>query len=332
MNRQIILQSRPSGMPVPENFSMVEIPVPSPAEGELLVKAKFISVDPYMRGRMNDSKSYIGAFETGKPINGGIVARVTESRHPGFKEGDAVIGAMSWQEIQVVKADQVSKIDMIAAPLSYHLGILGMPGMTAYFGLLDIGKPKAGETVVVSGAAGAVGTVVCQIARIKGSRVVGIAGNDEKTNWLKNEIGVDETINYRSAENLQEALSEACPNGVDVYFDNVGGEISDAVMTQINKGARIIICGQISLYNATQAPTGPRVQPILLGNTALMQGFLVRSYSDRYPEAVKELSKWIKDGKLKYRETISKGFETLPNAFIGLFRGENTGKYLVEVE
>ncbi len=332
MNRQIIFKSRPAGMPQPDNFELRDIPVPSSGEGELLVKVKFLSVDPYMRGRMNDGKSYIPGFETGKPMSGSVVARVVESRHSGFSEGDAVFGNMLWQETQVVKAGDVRKVDMTDAPLSYHLGILGMPGMTAYFGLLDIGRPKAEETVVVSGAAGAVGTVVVQIARIKGCRVVGIAGNDEKNAWLKNKLDVDETINYHTAGNLEDALSKACPDGVDVYFDNVGGEISDAVLTQINKGARIIICGQISLYNETEVPVGPRIQPLLLRSTALMQGFMVRNYTDRFDEAMKELSKWVREGKLVYRETISKGFETLPKAFIGLFSGENTGKYLVEAD
>ena len=330
MNRQIILKSRPVGVPGIEHFELNEVSVGSPGEGELLLKSLYVSVDPYMRGRMSDAKSYIPPFEVGKPVNGGVVAEVVESRHPDFAVGDAVIGQLAWQEIQIAKADTVRLIDKTSVPLSYYLGILGMPGLTAYFGLLDIGMPVAGETVVVSGAAGAVGMIVSQIARIKGCRVVGIAGSDEKVNYLKTDIGLDEVLNYKTENDLNSAIARACAKGVDIYFDNVGGEISDAVITNINKGARIILCGQISLYNSRETPVGPRIQTTLLKKSALMKGFIVSDYSDRFSEGIKQLAQWIKEGQLKSQETILHGFESLPEAFIGLFQGKNTGKYLVE--
>jgi len=332
-NRQIILKSRPVGRPTADNFELKEIEVPTPAEGELLVKSLYISVDPYMRGRMSDAKSYVEPFQVGEPINGGAVAEVVESRHAGFSKGDVVVSRpLAWQELQVVPAETVNKIDKNAAPLSYYLGILGMTGMTAYFGLLDIGKPKKGETVVVSGAAGAVGTAVGQIAQIQGCRVVGIAGSDEKLRYLKDELHFDEVINYHEEKEMEKAIAEACPDGVDVYFDNVGGEISDAVIANINKFARIPVCGQISLYNATSVPTGPRIQPTILKKSALMQGFIISNYLDRFPEGITQLTEWVKEGKLKNRETVVKGFEKLPEAFIGLFDGVNTGKLIVETK
>lgn len=332
MNREIVLKSRPVGRPTAENFEIVKAPATTLNNGELLLKAKYISVDPYMRGRMSDAKSYVAPYEVGKPIEGGVVAEVVESRSPQFSPGDTVIGMLQWKLVQAVSAEKVTKLNKETAPLSYYLGILGMPGLTAYFGLLDIGKPKEGETVVVSAAAGAVGMVVGQIAKLKGCRVVGIAGSDAKNNYLKNELKFDEVINYRTTKNITEAVAQACPNGVDVYFDNVGGEISDAVMAQINKGARIAICGQISLYNNTEMPVGPRLQPTILKKSALMQGFIVSNYAARFPEGVKQLAQWLSEGKLTYQQTITQGFENLPNAFMGLFEGENMGKSLVEIE
>lgn len=317
-------------MPVPAGFEINEAVVSPLQDGELRVKTRFISVDPYMRGRMSEAKSYIPPFEVGKPLNGGVVAEVIESRNPGFVPGDAVLGHLLWQEIQNVDALTVKKIDSGAAPLSYYLGILGMPGLTAYFGLLDIGKPVAGETVVVSGAAGAVGMVVCQIARLKGCRVIGIAGSDEKTTYLKDMLKLDEVLNYRNEKDMELAIARACPNGVDVYFDNVGGEIADGVIRNINKGARIVLCGQISLYNSVEVPTGPRLQPLLLKKSALMQGFIVSNFAPRFDEGIQQLAQWLGDGKLTCQETIIQGFESLPEAFIGLFHGRNTGKLLVE--
>jgi NADPH-dependent curcumin reductase CurA len=332
MNKRILLKSRPIGLPTLQNFEIVEAPAIVVKEGELLVKAKYISVDPYMRGRMSDAKSYISPFEVGKPIEGGVVGEVIESHHDVFKVGDFVIGTLLWQEIQPIAAEKITRLNPGDAPLSYYLGILGMPGLTAYFGLQEIGKPANSETVVVSGAAGAVGMVVGQIARMKGCRVVGIAGSDEKIGYLKNELHFDEVINYKSTSNLENAIAMTCPNGVDVYYDNVGGVISDVVIAHINKGARIVLCGQISLYNQTEAELGPRLQPILLKKSALMQGFLVTNYLPRWGEGIQQLAKWLTEGKLNYRQTIIKGFDNLPNTFIGLFEGKNIGKMLVEVD
>ncbi len=331
MNRKILLKSRPNGIPNVNNFEITEAVLPDLKEGELLLKALYISVDPYMRGRMSDAKSYAPPFEVGKPIYGGIVARVIESKADGFASGETVLANMNWQELQIISVSSVTKIAKSNTPLSYYLGILGMPGLTAYFGLLKIGKPKHGETVVVSGAAGAVGTVVCQIAKLKGCRVVGIAGSDEKLSYLKNELGVDEIINYHTTGDMHKAIVKACPNGVDVYYDNVGGEISDAVISNLNGFSRVVICGQISLYNATEMPVGPRLQPLLLKRSVLMQGFIVSDFADRISEGSQQLNQWVSEGKLKFEETIVDGFEKLPETFIGLFEGKNIGKYLVKV-
>ncbi|WP_299821390.1 NADP-dependent oxidoreductase [uncultured Pontibacter sp.] len=329
--KKILLRSRPQGVPDQNNFEFVEEQIESPNEGELLLKALYISVDPYMRGRMNDAKSYAPPYKVNEPITGGVVAEVVESRHPKFEKGDVILGSLPWQTYSISDGKGVQKIDPEVAPLSYHLGILGMPGLTAYCGLLFIGEPKEGETVVVSGAAGAVGTVVGQIAKLKGCRVIGIAGTDEKVAYLKEELGFDEAINYKTTPDIAKALEQACPNGVDIYFDNVGGDISDAVYTLLNKFARIAICGQIAFYNATSRPTGPRIEPMLLTKSCLMKGFIVGDYAARFPEAAKDLTAWVKAGKLKYEESITEGFDNLPQAFLGLFKGENTGKQLVKI-
>lgn len=290
----------------------------------------YYSVDPYMRGRMNDSKSYISSYQIGEPIIGGVVSRVIESKSDKLKPGDVLLGRLPWRMRTVVSTKGLQKIESTLFPLSYYLGVLGMPGLTAYFGLLDIGKPKAGQTVVISGAAGAVGVVVGQIAAIYGCRVVGITGSDEKVLRLKTEFGFDEGINYKSIADLTLVIAHACPLGVDIYFDNVGGEISDAIISQLNFQARIPICGQISLYNSGVATTGPRLEPQLLSHSAIAQGFLVSNYQNRFGEGFQQLVRWIKEGKLKYPETIIKGFDQLPAAFIGLFKGENMGKMIVE--
>ncbi|MCX6238616.1 MAG: NADP-dependent oxidoreductase [Bacteroidia bacterium] len=331
MTQQIILKSRPIGVPTPGNFETRTVEIPAITNGMVRLKAHTFSVDPYMRGRMSDAKSYIAPYSVGEPIVGGGIARVVESNADGFNVGDFVLGMIPWQEEMVVDAIGLQVIDGSIAPLSYYLGILGMPGLTAYFGLLDIGKPKRGETVVVSGAAGAVGIVVGQIAKIQGCRVIGIAGDDIKMNYLLNELHFDSVINYKTTTNLYAAIASACPSGVDVYFDNVGGEISDAVVAQINKDARIIICGQISLYNATTQPTGPRIQPTILKRSALMQGFIVSNYASRFSEGFKALAHWVGSGQLKYTNTIYHGFEKLPEAFIALFKGKNLGKLIIEV-
>jgi NADPH:quinone reductase len=331
INRQIVLASRPAGMPSESCFKRVSSSIPKPGEGQLLVRTRFISVDPYMRGRMNDRKSYVPPFQLNEVLNGGVVADVLESTSTNFVKGDVVVGNLGWQDYSVAGEKDVRKINPDIAPATTALGVLGMTGLTAYFGLLDIGQPVQGETVVVSAAAGAVGTIVGQIAKIHRCRVVGIAGSDRKTKYLTDELGFDAAVNYRTSHDLQEVLARACPNGVDIYFDNVGGDISDAVLSLINNGARIPLCGQISLYNDNRVPIGPRLQPVLLTHSALMKGFLVRNYSARFDEGTRELANWLKEKKLKYTESIIEGLENAPKAFIGLFAGENLGKQLVRV-
>lgn len=328
--KEIRLKSRPDGMPTKDNFEFKETEVPTVKDGEVLLKGFFYSVDPYMRGRMNEGKSYVAPFKVGEPLSGGVIAEVIESKSSDFKKGDKVQANLPWKKEMMAKAEDLQKIDDSIAPASYYLGILGMTGLTAYFGLLDIGKPKKGETVVISGAAGAVGSVVGQIAKIKGCQVVGIAGSDAKIKMLKEKFGFDAGINYKSTDDMKAAVAKACPDGVDIYYDNVGGPISDAVIANINFHARIPLCGQISLYNATETPTGPRLQPMLLTRSVLMQGFIVGNYSDRFSEGSKQLAQWVKDGKLTFEETIVEGFDKLPEAFIGLFHGENKGKMVVK--
>jgi NADPH-dependent curcumin reductase CurA len=329
-NKEIRFASRPTGLPTLDNFNLVDADVPKPTDGEVLVRMLYISVDPYLRGRMREGRSYVPPFEVGQVIESGAIGEVVESRSPKFQKGDIVTGMFGWRLYNVAKADGLVKIPQ-GVPVTTALGVLGMPGLTAYFGLLDIGQPKEGETVVVSGAAGAVGMTVCQIAKIKGCRVVGIAGSEEKNQYLRNELGVDATINYKDPGDIRNALKEACPNGVDIYFDNVGGEISDAVLALLRQGARIILCGQISLYCLDKPDLGPRPQPYLLVNRALMKGFIVTDYSARFSEGVTQLSQWLAAGKLKYAESVVEGFENTPQAFIGLFTGENLGKQIVKV-
>ncbi|NHN34043.1 NADP-dependent oxidoreductase [Paenibacillus agricola] len=330
-NKVIKLVSRPKEMPTLDNFSIEEAQIPSPAQGEVLLRTLYISVDPYMRGRMNDAKSYAPPFALNEAIAGGVISEVVESYAEGFQKGDVVLGNSTWTLYSVAKPERLTVIDPNIAPITTALGVLGMPGLTAYFGLLDIGQPKEGETVVVSGAAGAVGMIVGQIAKIKGARVVGIAGSDEKNEYLIKELGFDAAINYKTTADLHAELAQACPDGIDVYFDNVGGAISDAALSLINKNARIPICGQIALYNLGKADVGNRIQSVLLVNTALMQGFLVGQYAARFPEAVSQLAQWLQQKKLKYAENIVDGFEQTPHAFIGLFTGDNLGKQLVKV-
>jgi NADPH-dependent curcumin reductase CurA len=290
----------------------------------------YFSVDPYMRGRMNDAKSYTPPFEIGKPISGGVVAKVLKSNAADFKENDLVTGNLPWQQYSIATEKGLLKIDTTHAPASYYLGVLGMPGLTAYFGLMHIGKPKPGETIVVSGAAGAVGIVVGQIAKLHGCRVIGIAGSDEKVKLLKDQFGFDEAINYKTTTDIKKSIADVCPNAVDIYYDNVGGDISDAVISQINFNARIVLCGQIALYNSTEVPMGPRLQPMLLTRSVLMQGFIVSNYQNQFAEGISHLSGWVKEGKLKYKETMVKGFDKLPGALLGLFEGDNIGKMIVE--
>ena len=331
VNRQILLVKRPIGMPDEGCFTLGASSMPQPMKGQVLVRTRFISVDPYMRGRMNDRKSYTPPFQLNEVLNGGVVGEVVESKSDTYAKGDVVVGNLGWQDYSIAGEKEIRKVDADLAPVSTALGVLGMPGLTAYFGLLDIGQPKPEETVVVSGAAGAVGTIVGQIAKIQGCRVVGVAGSDKKTSYLIEKLGFDAAINYRTHPDLKNAVQEACPKGVDIYFDNVGGDISDAVLSSINNNARIPLCGQISLYNEKDIPMGPRIQPQLLAHTALMQGFLVRNYADRFEDGLRQLAQWLRDKRLKYAEDVIEGLENTPKAFIGLFAGENLGKQLVKV-
>ncbi len=328
--QQIVLSSRPIGVPVSENFRIEQVVLPELESEEILLKGMYYSVDPYMRGRMNDAKSYVPPFEINKPLNGSVVGQVVESKSHNYKPGDVVLGSLPWRKDIIALEKDLRVVDTNLAPPSYYLSVLGMTGLTAYFGLMHIGKPKAGETVVVSAAAGAVGMVVGQIAKIQGCHVVGIAGSDEKAKLLTNEFGFDEVINYNTAPDMNKAIAAACPRLVDVYFDNVGGEISDAVIKNINFHARIPLCGQISLYNSTETPMGPRLQPMLLTRSVLMQGFIIGNFKDQFPEGIQMLARWLKEDKLKFTETIEHGFENLPKALLGLFKGKNTGKMIVE--
>jgi NADPH:quinone reductase len=328
--QQIVLASRPKGTVTAENFRFENVVLSDLQDGEVLLQGMYYSVDPYMRGRMNDTKSYTPPYQIDQPIAGGVVAEVLASKSADYKKGDLVTGNLPWRIQNVVAAKGLRKIDISIAPASYYLGILGMTGLTAYFGLMDIGKPKSGETVVVSGAAGAVGLVVGQIAKIQGCRVIGITGSDEKTRLLKEEYGFDEAINYKTATNLRASIARACPDSVDIYFDNVGGIISDAVISKMNFHSRIPLCGQISLYNNPEISVGPRLQPYLLTRSVLMQGFIVSNYSDRFPDGIQKLMQWVLEKKLKFTETVVNGFNMLPDALLGLFKGENTGKMIVK--
>ena len=327
--RQIVLSSRPIGLPTKDNFRFENVDIAQIKEGEVLLQGLYYSVDPYMRGRMNEGKSYVPAFQINEPFAGGVIARVIQTKSDSFTIDDYVLGSLPWRENCIAREKDIYPIDATIAPASYYLGVLGMTGLTAYIGLLHIGKPKFGETVVVSGAAGAVGIVVGQIAKIQGCHVVGITGSDKKADLLRKEYGFDQAINYKTTPDLKKAITEACPDGVDIYFDNVGGVISDAVIKNLNFHSRIPLCGQIALYNNTDNSLAPRLQPILLTKSILMQGFIVKDYQDLFPEATEHLSQWVKEGKLKFMETVAHGFDQLPTALIGLFNGENIGKMIV---
>lgn len=331
LNRQIILAKRPIGLPDESCFKLNTSEIPQPKDGQVLVRTRFLSVDPYMRGRMNDRRSYVAPYQINEILTGGVVGEVVETKSSKFIKGDFVVSTLGWQDYSIADEKELRKINPAIAPVSTALGVLGMTGLTAYFGFLDIGQPKPGETVVVSGAAGAVGTIVGQIAKLYGCRVVGITGSDKKKSYLTSKLGFDEAINYKTVPHLRRALKEACPKGVDIYFDNVGGSISDAVISLINHHARIALCGQISLYNETILPTGPRLEPRLLTFSALMKGFIIHNYEDRFDEGLQQLTAWLIEKKIKYAETIIDGLENAPKAFLGLFDGENLGKQLVKV-
>ena len=331
LNRKIVLASRPPGMVSESNFRLVEEEVRALQDGEILVRALYLSVDPYMRGRMRDVKSYADPVGIDEVMVGEIVGRIEQSRHPTLQTGDMVAGHLGWQEYAISRGKGLRKIDPSSAPVSSALHVLGMPGATAYFGLLDVCRAQEGDTVVVSGAAGAVGSIVGQIGKILGCRVVGIAGDDDKLEWLTGDLGFDGGINYKTSGNLARELDKLCPDGVNCFFDNVGGPVSDAVIPLLAQNAHMAICGQISQYNAEKPELGPRLLWHLIVKRATIRGFLVFDYFDRFGEAMKRLSEWVISGKIKYRENIIEGIENAPRAFVGLFKGENTGKQLVHI-
>lgn len=331
MNKAILLNTRPNGKPSLSNFKFVEEEMPLVHSDELLLKTVYVSVDPYLRGRMSEAKSYVPPFELNKPIQSGIIAEVIESNHANFKVGDFVTSILNWKEYQTSNGNGLIKVNQKDVKLSAFLSVLGMTGLTAYLGLTQIAKPQPGETMVVSGAAGAVGSIVGQIGKILGCKVIGLAGTDDKVKLLESQFGFDKAINYKTTADIKTAIKKVAPEGIDIYFDNVGGEISDAVLANINKLARVPVCGAISLYNETEVPMGPRLQPILVKNSVLMQGFIVSNFADKFPEAVKQLGEWLQEGKLTYKETIVTGFDQIPQAFIDLFEGKNEGKMIVKI-
>ena len=331
VNRQWLLVNRPPGWPRESDFKLAQSPVPEPGPGQLLARVLWLSVDPYMRGRMRDVKSYAPPVPLGGVMEGGTVARVVASKQPRFKVGDLVEGRLGWQDYALSDGKGLRAIDPALAPVSTALGVLGMPGLTAYFGLLEICRPKAGETVLVSGAAGAVGSLVGQIARIQGARAVGIAGTDDKVRWIAGELGFDAAFNYKTVPNYGAKIAELCPKGVDCYFDNVGGEITDAVFPLLNTGARVAICGQISQYNLEKPEQGPRLLWHFIRQQLRVEGFLVFQFAERYKQGLEQLAQWVGSGRLRYRETVVEGLEHAPTAFLSMMRGENLGKQLVHV-
>ena len=331
INRKFTLAARPVGYPKPSDFDLVTEPIPVPEDGEVLVHTNYLSVDPYMRGRMNDRASYAPNVQIGEVMVGTVVGEVVASKNPDFQVGDIATGGLGWQEYGVSDGNNLRKVDPTLAPISTALGILGMPGLTAYFGLLEICNPQAGETVFVSAAAGAVGSLVGQIAKIKGCCAVGSAGSDEKVDYVVDELGFDAAFNYKTTEDYGTQLAELCPDGIDAYFDNVGGAITDAVFPLINVKARVSICGQISQYNLEKPEQGPRFLWHLIVKRAKIQGFLVFEFADKHDDGLRQMAEWIQSGKLKYREEITEGFENAPTAFIGMLKGSNIGKQLVKV-
>ena len=332
-NRRFVLASRPEGAPVPDNFRLESGDVPEPGEGELLLRTVFLSLDPYMRGRMSDAPSYAAPVEIGGLMVGGTVCRVAKSRHPEYAEGDWVLAYSGWQDYALSDGSGLFKLDPDRAPPSWALGILGMPGFTAYMGLTDIGQPRAGETVVVAAASGAVGSVVGQVAGLLGCRVVGVAGGQEKCDYVTGTLGFDACVDHHQSD-FAEQLTSACPDGIDVYFENVGGKVFDAVLPLLNSKARIPLCGLIAHYNATALPAGPDRVPLLMGTLLRkrirMQGFIIfDDYAERYGEFLAAMQPWLEAGKLHYREDVVNGLEHAPEAFIGMLEGANFGKLVV---
>ena len=335
INRRIVLASRPVGAPTPDDFRLEESALPAPAAGQLLLRTLYLSLDPYMRGRMSDAPSYAAPVAVGEVMVGGTVSRVEASQHPDFQAGDLVLGQTGWQSHALSDGKGLTKLDAKMTQPSLALGVLGMPGFTATMGLLDIGQPQAGETVVVAAASGAVGAVVGQIAKLKGCRVVGIAGGTDKCRYVVDELGFDDCLDHRRAD-LKQRLAAACPKGIDVYFESVGGAVFDAVLPLLNAKARVPVCGLIAHYNDTALPSGPDrlglLTRTLLTKRIKMQGFIIfDDYADRYGEFFAQMSAWLKDGKIKYREDVVDGLENAPQALIGLLEGKNFGKLVVRV-
>jgi NADPH-dependent curcumin reductase CurA len=332
--RRIVLASRPVGEPKPSDFRLEDFTVPQPGPGELLLRTKFLSLDPYMRGRMSDAPSYAKPVGVGETIEGGTVSEVAASNNDKFAKGDIVLSHTGWQTHALSNGAGLRKLDPSVAPISTALGVLGMPGMTAYTGLLEIGKPQAGETVVVSAASGAVGSVVGQIAKIKGARAVGIAGGPDKCKYVKDELGFDACVDHR-APDFPAQLKAACPKGADVYFENVGGPVWDAVFPLLNAFARIPVCGLIAQYSATEAPEmkykTSQIFRAVLTKRLTVRGFIVTDFAAKFPDFIRDVPQWIKEGRIKYREDIAEGLENAPQAFMGLLKGKNFGKQLVRV-
>jgi NADPH-dependent curcumin reductase CurA len=328
-SREIRLVARPAGFPDEDLFEVAESPIPDPTAGQILIRNAYFSVDPYMRPRMNDVRSYVAPFTLGEPMTGGAVGQVVSSRHDALSEGDWVVHALGWREWALSDGSQVRKIDPSIAPVSTALGVLGMPGFTAYHGLFTIGKPKAGETVLVSGAAGAVGSAAGQMAKIAGCRVIGSAGSPEKVSWL-GELGFDAAFNYRE-QPVRTALGAVAPDGIDVYFDNVGGEHLEAAIAALHNYGRVVACGSISRYNDVEPSPGPRNMFMVVTKRLLLQGYIINDHFEQFPEFLEAATRWFREGMLRYRETVIEGIENAPNAFVGLLRGENIGKMLVKV-
>jgi NADPH-dependent curcumin reductase CurA len=329
ISREIRLVSRPQGFPDEELFEIAETAIPDPGEGQLLIRNTYFSVDPYMRPRMNDVRSYVAPFTLGEAMTGGAVGRVAASRHPAYAEGDWVLHGLGWREWALSDGSGMSKIDPGAAPVSTSLGVLGMPGFTAYYGLFELGEPQPGETVFVSGAAGAVGSAAGQMAKIAGCRVLGCAGSQEKIEWLR-ELGFDHAFDYRQST-LREAVAEGAPDGIDIYFDNVGGDQLEAAIGALRPHGRIVACGSISRYNDVEAAAGPRNMFMVVTKRLRIQGYIISDHYAGFPEFLTQAREWVREGRLRYRETVIDGIENAPRAFLGLLRGENIGKMLVKV-
>jgi NADPH-dependent curcumin reductase CurA len=331
VSREIRLKNRPVGLPNARDFELVAVPISPPRPGEVLVRNLYMSVDPYMRGRMIEQPSYVEPFPLGQPLEGGCVGRVVASNGGKFQVDDHVLGRKGWREYYVSDGADLTEIDPTMAPVQAYLGILGMPGLTAYVGLLDIGRPTAGNTVFVSAAAGAVGSVVCQIAKLKGCRVVGSAGSAAKVRWLRDVAGVDAAFNYKEVDSLTAELGIHCPHGVDVYFENVGGAHLEAALEHMNTRGRIVLCGMISQYNDSAPSSGPRNLRLAVRKRLTLTGFIVSDHVSRQPQFYVDMTAWIADGRIKWEETIVDGLEHAPSAFLGLFTGENMGKMLVRL-